>query len=87
MDDRRLLLSDAGRERIAAVLQEVKHPAEAPPRHGDRDFVEALLYRARTGVPWRDLPERFGAWDAVFQVIFERDRQPGQGRRPRLERQ
>src|SRR5580658_9094208 len=33
----------------------------------DRDFVEAMLYLARTGCPWRDLPERFGAWDAVYQ--------------------
>lgn len=33
---------------------------------GDRLFVEAVLYRARTGVPWRDLPERFGPWKSVY---------------------
>lgn len=32
----------------------------------DRDFFEALLYLARTGVPWRDLPSEFGRWDAVY---------------------
>ena len=26
----------------------------------NRLFVEAVLYRYRAGVPWRDLPERFG---------------------------
>ncbi len=26
----------------------------------NRLFVEALLYRYRAGIPWRDLPERFG---------------------------
>src|SRR3954464_14200797 len=26
----------------------------------NRRFVEAVLYRYRTGMPWRDLPERFG---------------------------
>jgi transposase len=26
----------------------------------DRLFVEAVLYRYRAGIPWRDLPERFG---------------------------
>src|SRR4030081_3754248 len=26
----------------------------------NRLFVEAVLYRFRTGMPWRDLPERFG---------------------------
>jgi putative transposase len=36
------------------------------PRLTDRLFFEALLYVARTGVPWRDLPGDFGAWDAVY---------------------
>ena len=31
----------------------------------NRLFVEAVLYRYRTGIPWRDLPERFGAWKNV----------------------
>jgi transposase len=31
----------------------------------DRLFVEAVLYRYRAGIPWRDLPERFGAWKKV----------------------
>jgi transposase len=30
-------------------------------------FIEAVLYRFRTGCPWRDLPERFGHWKAVHQ--------------------
>ena len=33
---------------------------------GDRLFVEAVIYRARTGIPWRDLPERFGPWQTVY---------------------
>lgn len=37
-----------------------------PPRLPDRMFFEAILYWARTGVPWRDLPGEFGAWDAVY---------------------
>jgi transposase len=44
-----------------------------PGREGDvgvtakdnRLFVEAVLYRYRTGMPWRDLPERLGDWKAV----------------------
>src|SRR4029450_12698276 len=51
----------------------------------NRLFVEAVLYRFRTGVPWRDLPERFGCgvkvqtrfsrwakagvWERVFQHV------------------
>ena len=33
---------------------------------GDRQFIEAVLYRAKTGLPWRDLPERFGPWKTVY---------------------
>jgi transposase len=33
----------------------------------NRLFVEAILYRYRTGIPWRDLPARFGDWKIVHQ--------------------
>ncbi len=67
MDESRLMLTDEAWGRIAAALAAVKSRAGAPPKQSDRDFVEAVLYLARTGCPWRDLPERFGAWDAVYQ--------------------
>ena len=31
----------------------------------NRLFVEAVLYRYRAGIPWRDLPERLGYWKRV----------------------
>jgi transposase len=49
----------------------------------NRLFVEAVLYRYRAGIPWRDLPERFGLWknihtrfsrwagSGVWQRLFE----------------
>ncbi len=33
----------------------------------NRLFVEAVIYRYRTGIPWRDLPERYGAWKATHK--------------------
>lgn len=33
----------------------------------NRLFVNALRWIAKTGAPWRDLPERFGKWNSVFQ--------------------
>ena len=33
----------------------------------NRLFVEAILFRFRAGIPWRDLPERFGCWKIVYQ--------------------
>jgi transposase len=29
--------------------------------------INGVLYRVRTGVQWRDLPERFGPWETVYK--------------------
>lgn len=55
------------------------------PAKDNRLFVDAVLYRYRAGIPWRDLPERFGdfrvvhlrhmrwsrrgVWQRVFQAL------------------
>jgi transposase len=40
-----------------------------PGRSGtdNRRFVEAVLWIARTGSPWRDLPPLFGRWNSIFK--------------------
>src|SRR5215210_4262560 len=43
-----------------------RHKGGQPPVLPDRDFFEALLYLARAGAPWRDLPAEFGRWGAVY---------------------
>ena len=50
--------------RLQAVLP--KQKAGPPATLGDRLFIEAVLFRAKTGMPWRDLPERFGPWKSVY---------------------
>jgi putative transposase len=67
MEDVRLLLTDEIWKEFEAIIEEVKSAAGSPPELSDRDFVEAILYRARTGIPWRDLPLCFGDWNAVYQ--------------------
>ena len=53
----------------------------------NRLFVEAVLYRYRSGIAWRDLPERFGdyrvvhtrfsrwaekgIWEKIFKILAE----------------
>ncbi len=32
-----------------------------------RPVVEGIVYRFRTGIAWRDLPERFGPWQTVWK--------------------
>ena len=33
----------------------------------NRLFVDAVLYVAKTGIPWRDLPARFGNWNSAWR--------------------
>jgi len=62
----RQILRDDQWERLAPL---VPGKAGDPGRSGadNRLFVEAVLWKARVGAPWRDLPEGFGAWNSVFQ--------------------
>ena len=59
---RRHALSDEQWQRLQAVLPATKQKTKI----SDREFIDAVLYRAKTGVPWRDLPERFGPWHSVY---------------------
>ena len=59
----RLMLSDEYWSKLRAIMTE----------HGIYDkfdirkTVEGILYRMRTGCPWRDLPSFFGLWNSVYQ--------------------
>ena len=40
-----------------------------PSKLGTRNFVDAVIFLARTGIPWRDLPERFGNWKTAYNRL------------------
>jgi transposase len=61
---RRYALRDEQWERIKDLLPGRDGPVGVTAKD-NRLFVEAVLYRYRAGIPWRDLPERFGPWKAV----------------------
>jgi transposase len=72
---RRHEISDADWDRIKDLL-----PGQ-PGQHGgvaedNRRFVNAVLWIARTGAPWRDLPERYGNWNSTWRRV---DRWADQG--------
>ena len=59
----RLLLSDEHWSKLRKILL---HKAI----YNKRDLrmtVEGMLYRMRTGCPWRDLPKAFGNWNKVYK--------------------
>ena len=61
----RLMLTDPQWDRMAPHLP---GKASDPGRTGrdNRLFVEAVLWVARTGIPWRDMPDSFGNWNSIF---------------------
>ena len=62
----RFELTDVEYTRIAPLL-----PAMAPQRGGrwrdHRQVLNGILFRVRTGVPWRDVPERYGPWKTLYK--------------------
>jgi transposase len=66
VDRDRFVVDDKTWAKIAALL-----PGKASDRgvtaRDNRLFLEAVLWRVRTGLPWRDLPSDFGNWNSVFQ--------------------
>jgi len=83
---RRYSLRDDQWERVEHLLPGKESDPGATAKD-NRLFVEAVLYRYRAGIPWRDLPERFGdfrvvhtrhtrwsekgVWQSVFEVLAE----------------
>ena len=65
--NRRYSLRDDQWERIKGILPGRKETVGVTARN-NRLFVEAVLYRYRAGIPWRDLPSRFGD----FRVVHTR---------------
>ena len=66
-------LTDAQWEVVQLVLPKLRGPDSTL---GDRNFIDAVLYRLKTGIPWRDLPERFGKWKTIH-TRFNRWAQKG----------
>ncbi|WP_413777874.1 IS5 family transposase [Streptomyces sp. AM2-3-1] len=60
-------LTDAQWERLEAVLPPI--PKMGRPPRDRRQVFDGIWWRARTGSPWRDLPERYGPWETAYAVF------------------
>jgi transposase len=53
-------------ERIKDLLPG-RDGSRGAPAKDNRRFIDAVLWIAKTGAPWRDLPEHFGKWNTVWR--------------------
>jgi transposase len=65
MTIRRHELTDAEWERLAPLLPP-ERPQVGRPNKEHRGIINGILWKLRTGAPWRDLPERYGPWESVY---------------------
>jgi transposase len=62
---RRHEIKDQEWERIQGILPP-ENTGEGRPSKPNRAMLNDMLWKVQTGVPWRDLPERFGPWKTVY---------------------
>jgi transposase len=58
-------INDFDWDRIKDQLPPENH-GEGRPSKPNRLMLNGMLWIAKTGAPWRDLPKRFGSWQTVY---------------------
>ncbi len=53
--------------RLLQDLLPAERGRKSRPAHDNRTIVNGILWRIRTGAPWRDMPEKYGKWMTVYQ--------------------
>ncbi len=53
--------------RLLEPLLPPERGRKSRPAFDNRQLVNGILWRIRTGAPWRDLPEKYGKWMTVYQ--------------------
>lgn len=63
---RRYELTDQEWEQVASLLPPEKTGKPGRPPKDNRTMLNGMVWIARSGAPWRDLPERYGPWNSVY---------------------
>ena len=53
-------------ERVEALLPPQRTEKRGRPRRDDRSMLNGMLWIARSGAQWRELPEAYGPWQSVY---------------------
>lgn len=64
---RRYELTDEEWERLKKYFPERQSTDKGRPRNDSRKILNGIFWIARSGAAWRDLPERYGAWQTVYK--------------------
>lgn len=67
-------LTDRQWARLEVLLPQGKKSGR-PPTWSRRQLIDGIRWRTRAGTPWRDVPERYGPWDRVYDLFrrWQRD--------------
>ena len=63
---RRYELTDDEWNRVAPLLPPENSGKQGRPSKCNRTILNGIVWIARSGAPWRDLPERYGSWQTVY---------------------
>ena len=68
---RRYELTDAEWERLKEYFPDRQAGDKGRPRKDSRQILNGILWIARSGAAWRDLPERYGAWQTIYKRFVQ----------------
>lgn len=60
-------MSEKQWNRIEHLFPPERNPQGGRTGKSNWKMLNAILYWLNTGIPWRDLPERFGPWQSVYR--------------------
>jgi transposase len=63
---KRYELSDQEWAQIEPLLPPIRTGQKGRPAKDHRIMLNGIVWLARSGAPWRDLPERYGSWKSVY---------------------
>lgn len=73
---KRYELTDEEWSRIVDLLPPENTGKQGRPRKNNRDILNGMVWIARNGAPWHDLPERYGSWKTVYSRLSNPERNP-----------